>query len=88
MKKAIAILALFAVSAMAVTAGEIQQLHTEMLILMDKYTWETYINPYTGEEVEVTPQERAVIKAQAVAKYQEHRDAVLLYAEQLGIIEP
>lgn len=71
----------------AITAGEISTMHDELLVLMDKYTWETYVNPYTNEVVTVTSAERAAIKAQAVAKYQEHKAAILLYATELGIIQ-
>ena len=71
----------------AVTAGEVSALHDELLTLMDKYTWESYVNPYTGETQMVTPQERAAIKALCIAKYTEHKNAVLDYAVELGIIE-
>ena len=88
MKALILALALLcAGSALAMTAGEVSALHDELLVLMDKYAWESYVNPYTLEEVEVTPAERAAIKAQAIAKYNEHKAAVLLYATELGIIQ-
>lgn len=70
----------------AITAGEVSALHDELLVLMDKYTWTTYTNPCTGEEVAVSTAERNAIKALAVAKYQEHKAAVLLYAQELGLI--
>ena len=87
MKKALTLLALLAVSALAITIGEVSALHDELLVLMDKYTWDSYVDPYTLEEVEVTPQERAQIKALCIAKYTEHKNAVLDYAVELGIIE-
>ena len=87
MKTIITILILtLAAPCLAITAGEIQTLHSELLVLMDKFTWETYTNPYTGLESEVTAAERAAIKVLAIAKYQEHHAAVLLYAQELGLI--
>ena len=87
MKKALTLLALLAVSALAITMGEVSALHDELLVLMDKYTWESYIDPYTGETVTVTPQMRAVIKQNCIAAYNAHKNAVLDYAVELGIIE-
>lgn len=70
----------------AITAGEVSGLHNELLVLMDKYTWETYTNPYTGEVVTITTAERHAIKVLCIAKYNEHKAAVLQYATELGII--
>jgi len=87
MRKALVTMTLLVVSALAITAGEIEVLHDQLLVLMDKYTWESYVNPYTGETQTVTPAERAAIKALCIAKYTEHKNAVLDYAVELGIIE-
>ena len=87
MKLIITILILtLALPCLAITAGEISTLHSELLMLMDKFTWDTYTNPYTGEEVTITTAERNAIKAAAIAKYQEHKAAVLQYAQELGLI--
>ena len=87
MKAIILTLALLcAGSALAITAGEVSGLHDELLVLMDKYAWETYTNPYTGEVVTITTAERHAIKVLCIAKYNEHKAAVLQYATELGII--
>ena len=88
MKTLIGILLLvLALPCFAITAGEVSALHDELLMWMDKYTWESYIDPYTGETVTVTPQMRAVIKQNCIAAYNAHKNAVLDYAVELGIIE-
>ena len=88
MKKTIWILLLvLALPCFAITAGEIQELHNELLVLMDKYTWDSYVNPYTGDTVTVSTAERNAIKALCIAKYNEHKAAILLYAQELGIIQ-
>ena len=87
MKLIITILILtLALPCFAITAGEISTMHSELLVLMDKFTWATYTNPYTGEEVTITTAERAEIRALAIAKYNEHKDAVIQYAQELGLI--
>lgn len=70
----------------AITAGEVSGLHAELLVLMDKFTWTTYTNPYTGETVEITAAERQAIKVLAIAKYNEHKAAVLQWAQELGMV--
>lgn len=71
---------------LGVEPQQIVEASDEMLMWMDKYTWETYTNPYTGETVEITAAERQAIKVLAIAKYNEHKAAVLLYAQEIGII--
>ncbi len=85
MKALLTIMVIASVS-FAVTAGEISEKHNELLMLMDKFTWETYTNPYTGEVTDVTLAERLAIKAQAIVCYNEHKAMVLEYAGQLGLI--
>lgn len=85
MKILLTILLIASVS-FAVTAGEVVAKHTELLILMDKFTWETYTNPYTGDEVTISTAERLAIKAQAIVCYNEHKAMVLEYAQELGLI--
>ena len=87
MKKALTLLALLAVSALAITIGEVSALHDELLMWMDKYTWDSYTDPCTGNTITVTPQMRAVIKQKCIAAHTAHQDAVLDYAVELGIIE-
>lgn len=84
--KLITTILLIASISFAITAGEISAKHDELLQLMDKFTWETYENPYTGEEVTITATERNAIKQQAIACYNEHKDMVVEYAQQLGLI--
>ena len=84
--KALTIILLIASVSFAVTAGEVVAKHSELLILMDKFTWETYTNPYTGEVVDVSIAERLAIKAQAIACYNEHKAMILQYAQELGLI--
>ena len=83
----IALTLLCAGSALAITAGEVSAIGDELMVLMDKYTWDSYIDDYLDIEVEVTPEIRATIKAQAIAKYNEYRAAMLQYATELGIIQ-
>ena len=81
------LLAVLVLPAFAITAGEVSALHDELLVLMDKYTWTEYTDPYTGETVTVTPQMRAIIKQNCIDAYTAHKNAVLDYAVELGIIE-
>lgn len=81
------LLAVLALPCFAITAGEVSALHDDLLMWMDKYTWTEYEDPYTGVVVTVSTAERNAIKAQAIAKYNEHRAAVLQYATELGIIQ-
>ena len=81
------LLAVLALPCFAITAGEVSALHDELLMWMDKYTWDSYTDPYTGNTITVTPQMRAVIKQKCIAAHTAHQDAVLDYAVELGIIE-
>jgi hypothetical protein len=83
---ALLIVTLLAPAALAVIPQDIINANNDMLMWMDKYTWTTYTNPYTGVVVTVTTAERATAKANAVTAYNLWKTLSLAYAQQLGII--
>lgn len=83
---ALTLLALLAPTAVAVVPQQITDANNNMLMWMDKYTWTTYTNPYTGEVVTVSAAERQTAKTNAVAAYNLWKSLALQYAQELGIV--
>ena len=89
MKKLITLVVLatlLAPLALAVVPQQITDANNEMLMWMDKYTWDTYVNPYTGETVTVSAAERLIAKTKAVEAYNLWRALALEYAQELGLV--
>lgn len=69
-----------------ITAGEVKSKFDAVMDGFDRFQWESYINPLTGETETPTAQELAAIKTQTQTAYADMKQNMENYARQIGMI--